>query len=145
MRAVIQRVRKATVTVGGDLMAAIDRGFVVLIGVTHDDTREQAQWLAKKISGLRLFEDETGLTNLSLDDVGGQMLVVSQFTLYADARKGRRPSFTRAAAPETAEPLIAYFIEQCKLTGLPVETGVFRAHMQVLLVNDGPVTLILER
>ena len=145
MRAVIQRVKQASVAIDGEIASAIEEGFVILVGITHDDTRDRAQWMARKINGLRLFEDHKGLTNLSLQDVGGQVLVVSQFTLYADARKGRRPSFTAAAPPEIAEPLIAYFVEQLRLTGLQVETGTFRAHMQVALVNDGPVTLILER
>ena len=117
----------------------------MLVGVTHDDGVEEADWLARKVAGLRLFEDENGLTNLSLMDVGGEVLVVSQFTLYADARKGRRPSFSKAARPEVAEPLVERFCQTLSAQGLRVATGVFGAYMQVALVNDGPVTLILER
>ena len=145
MRVVIQRVSEASVTVDGEVVGAIGRGYVCLVGVTHGDGPEQAEWLARKVAGLRLFEDENGLTNLSLADVGGSVLVVSQFTLYADARKGRRPSFTKAAPPEVAEPLIVRFTTHLRAQGVPIATGVFRAHMRVALVNDGPVTLILER
>ncbi|NOX62424.1 MAG: D-tyrosyl-tRNA(Tyr) deacylase [Chloroflexi bacterium] len=145
MRLVIQRVSEASVTVDGRVVGSIGRGYLVLIGVTHEDGVEQADWLARKVAGLRLFEDEKGLTNLSLADVGGEVLVVSQFTLYADARKGRRPSFVKAARPELAEPLIERFCKTLAAQGLRVATGAFRAHMQVALVNDGPVTLILER
>lgn len=145
MRALLQRVRKAQVIVQGQAVGAIDRGFVILLGVTHDDGEEQARWLANKIAGLRVFEDEAGKMNLSLLDVGGSALVVSQFTLYGDARKGRRPSFTDAARPEQAEPLVTYFAQRLKEHGLTVETGIFGAMMQVELVNDGPVTLLLER
>jgi len=117
----------------------------VFVGVTHEDGEAQAAWLANKVAGLRLFEDDAGLTNRSLADVDGSVLVVSQFTLYADARKGRRPSFGRAAPPEQAEPLVECFIQRLRDAGLHVETGVFRAHMRVSLVNDGPVTLIIEK
>ena len=144
-RALIQRVSQASVTVDGEKVGAIDRGYLVLLGVTHGDGREQTEWMAAKVAGLRLFADENGLTNLALADVGGAVLVVSQFTLYADARKGRRPSFTAAAPPEVAEPLVEQFVEALKVQGLPVQTGKFRAEMQVALVNDGPVTLVLER
>ncbi len=144
MRAVIQRVSRASVTVDGREISAIGRGFLVLVGVTHSDTRAEADWLARKIAGLRLFEDEAGKMNLGLADVGGAVLVVSQFTLYGDARKGRRPGFTDAARPEQAEPLIAYFVEQLRKEGLTVATGQFQAHMEVALVNDGPVTLWLD-
>ncbi|NUQ36560.1 MAG: D-tyrosyl-tRNA(Tyr) deacylase [Caldilineales bacterium] len=144
MRAVIQRVSQAAVTVDGEVVAAIDRGFLVLLGITHSDTPAQAEWLARKIVGLRLFEDAQGLTNLGLEDVGGALLVVSQFTLYADAAKGRRPSFIAAAPPGQAEPLVERFVAAARAAGARVATGVFRAHMQVALVNDGPVTLILE-
>jgi D-tyrosyl-tRNA(Tyr) deacylase len=142
---IIQRVSEASVSVEGQIMGEIGPGYVALVGVTHGDGRQQAEWLARKVAGLRLFEDEAGRTNRSLADVGGAVLVVSQFTLYADARKGRRPSFTQAAPPAQAEPLIAYFVERLRAAGAPVATGVFRAHMQVALINDGPVTLILER
>lgn len=131
-------------TVDGAVVAAIDRGFLVLLGVTHGDDVAAAAWMARKIVGLRLFEDAQGLTNLGLADVDGAMLVVSQFTLYADAHKGRRPSFTAAAPPAQAEPLVAHFVAAAQVEGARVVTGVFRAHMQVALVNDGPVTLILD-
>ena len=144
MRAVIQRVSRASVTVDGREISAIGRGFLVLVGVTHSDTRAEADWLARKIAGLRLFEDGAGKMNLGLADVGGAVLVVSQFTLYGDARKGHRPGFTDAARPEQAEPLIAYFVEQLRKEGLTVATGQFQAHMEVALVNDGPVTLWLD-
>ena len=145
MRIVIQRVSEASVTVEGQIVGEIGSGYVALVGVTHDDGVQQAEWLARKVAGLRLFEDEQGRTNRSLADVNGAVLVVSQFTLYADARKGRRPSFTNAAPPEQAEALIEYFTERLRAEGASVATGVFRAHMQVSLVNDGPVTLILDR
>ena len=145
MRIVIQRVSEASVTVDSQIVGEIGPGYVALVGVTHDDAHQQAEWLARKVAGLRLFDDEQGRTNRSLADVNGAVLVVSQFTLYADARKGRRPSFTNAAPPDQAEPLIEYFIERLRAEGAPVATGVFQAHMQVSLVNDGPVTLILDR
>lgn len=144
MRAVIQRVSRASVTVDGQEIGAIGRGFLALVGATHSDTRAEADWLARKIAGLRLFEDAAGKMNLGLTEVGGAVLVVSQFTLYGDARKGRRPSFIEAARPELAEPLIAYFITQLRGQGLTVATGQFQAHMAVALVNDGPVTLWLD-
>lgn len=144
MRAVIQRVREASVTVDGRIVGEIGRGFMVLVGVTHADTRAEADWLARKIAGLRIFEDADGKMNLGLADIGGSVLVVSQFTLYGDARKGRRPSFTEAARPEQAEPLIAYFMAQLREQGLAVASGQFQAHMDVALVNDGPVTLWLD-
>ena len=145
MRAVVQRVTYASVTVDGEVVGAIDRGVVVLLGVTHGDTEEQAAWLARKIAGLRILEDAEGKLNAGLLDVDGAALVVSQFTLYADVRKGRRPSFTDAAPPEVAEPLVDYFVERLRDQGVPVETGVFRAHMLVEIHNDGPVTILLER
>jgi len=144
MRAVIQRVSSASVKVDGKTVGAIERGFLVLVGVTHGDTRAEADWLARKIAGLRIFEDEAGKMNLGLADIGGAVLVVSQFTLYGDARKGRRPDFLQAARPEQAEPLITYFVEQLHSLGVTVATGQFHAHMQVALVNDGPVTLWLD-
>jgi len=144
MRAVIQRVSQASVTVDGQIVGTIERGFLVLVGVTHNDSRAEADWLARKIAGLRIFEDDAGKMNLGLADVGGAVLVVSQFTLYGDARKGRRPDFIQAARPEVAEPLVDYFVEALRSAGLPVETGRFRATMEVALVNDGPVTLWLD-
>ena len=144
MRAVIQRVSQASVTVQGTVVGAIDRGFLVLVGATHADTPEHADQLAHKIAGLRLFEDADGKMNLALNDVGGAALVVSQFTLYGDARRGRRPSFVDAARPEQAEPLIERFCAQLREAGVTVETGRFRATMAVSLVNDGPVTLWLD-
>jgi D-tyrosyl-tRNA(Tyr) deacylase len=125
-------------------MGAIEQGFLALVGVTHSDTRTDADWLARKIAGLRIFEDAAGKMNFGLADIGGSILVVSQFTLYGDARKGRRPDFLQAARPEQAEPLIAYFIEQLRAQRVTVATGQFQAHMEVALVNDGPVTLWLD-
>ena len=144
MRAVVQRVSRASVSVDTQVVGAIERGFLVLVGVTHGDTRAEADWLARKIAGLRLFEDEAGKMNLGLADIGGAVLVVSQFTLYGDARRGRRPDFLQAARPEQAEPLITYFVDQLRSLGVTVATGRFRAHMAVALVNDGPVTLLLD-
>jgi D-tyrosyl-tRNA(Tyr) deacylase len=145
MRALIQRVSKASVTVEGETVGAIDQGLVVLLGVAHGDTEEEADWLARKIAGLRIFEDQEGRMNVGLLDVGGEVLLVSQFTLYADASKGRRPSFVDAAPPEVAEPLVAYFADALKGCHVPVEEGVFGAMMMVEIHNDGPVTIMLER
>ncbi len=145
MRAVVQRVSRAAVTVDDQVVGAIGPGLVILLGVTHEDEEEQADWLARKIAGLRIFEGRQGKLNCSLLDVEGQALVVSQFTLYADCRKGRRPSFSDAARPEVAEPLVEHFAERLQGYGVPVETGVFGAYMQVDIHNDGPVTLVLER
>lgn len=131
-------------TVDGQVVGRIGRGFLVLLGVTHDDGRAEAEWLARKIAGLRVFDDAAGKMNLGLADVGGGVLVVSQFTLYGDARRGRRPDFIQAARPEIAEPLVNYFVEKLRGAGLPVETGRFQAIMQVALVNDGPVSLWLD-
>jgi D-tyrosyl-tRNA(Tyr) deacylase len=131
------------VKVDGQIVGEIGRGFVVLLGVTHSDGREEAAWLANKIAGLRLFEDEQGKMNLGLQEVGGALLVISQFTLYGDARKGRRPSFTDAAMPEHAEPLVDYFVAQLRAQGFTVATGVFGAHMDVEIHNNGPVTLFI--
>ena len=144
MRALIQRVTTASVAVDGQIVSAIERGFLVLLGVTHDDGEAEATWLAHKIASLRVFEDDAGKFNRSLHDVGGAVLVVSQFTLYGDARKGRRPSFTDAARPEQAEPLCNRFVELLRAEGLTVETGIFGAMMAVALINDGPVTLWLD-
>ncbi|MGQ9466490.1 MAG: D-aminoacyl-tRNA deacylase [Anaerolineae bacterium] len=145
MRVVVQRVQQAKVSVDGETVAAIGPGVVVLVGVTHNDAEEQARWLAQKVAGLRIFEDADGKMNAGLLDVGGEALVVSQFTLYADARKGRRPSFTDAAPPEVAEPLVRRFADELAAAGVPVRTGVFGAHMLVEIHNDGPVTILLEK
>jgi D-tyrosyl-tRNA(Tyr) deacylase len=146
MKAVVQRVAQASVIVDGETVGAIERGVVILLGVTHTDDEEQARWLALKIAGLRIFEDSEGKLNRSLLEIGGRALVVSQFTLYGDCRKGRRPSFTDAARPEIAEPLCDRFVELLREAGIgQVESGVFGAHMMVEIHNDGPVTLILER
>lgn len=144
MRAVVQRVKQAGVSVEGKEVSRIQKGHLVLLGVGQGDTREDLEYLAEKIVNLRVFEDAQGKMNLSLKEINGQVLVVSQFTLYGDCRKGRRPSFTSAAAPETAE---AFYEEFCKILsqqGVPVEKGVFGAHMEIDLINDGPVTLILD-
>jgi D-aminoacyl-tRNA deacylase len=146
MRIVIQRVSRAEVRIDGAVRGAIGGGFVLLVGLTDTDTAETLEWMADKVIGLRLFADEAGRFNRSLDEVGGGLLVVSQFTLYGDARKGRRPSFTGAAAPELAIPLYERFVELLRQRAPgPVETGEFGAMMEVELVNDGPVTLLLER
>jgi D-tyrosyl-tRNA(Tyr) deacylase len=146
MRAVVQRVSASSVAVEGRTVGAIGRGVMILLGVTHGDGPEQARWLASKIAGLRIFEDDEGKMNLGLLEVGGAALVVSQFTLYGDCRKGRRPSFTHAARPELAEPLCEQFVQFLREAGVgQVEYGVFGAHMEVAIHNDGPVTLILER
>lgn len=144
MRAVVQRVSEASVSVDGQVIGAIGRGLLVLLGVTHNDGPAEAASLARKIAGLRIFEDTAGKFNLALADVGGALLVVSQFTLYGDARKGRRPSFTAAARPEQAEPLCDAFVQALAGQGLTVQTGRFGASMAVHLVNDGPVTLWLD-
>jgi D-tyrosyl-tRNA(Tyr) deacylase len=144
MRAVIQRVSRASVRIAGEVVGQVGPGLLVLLGVTHADTPEQARWLADKIVGLRIFNDAEGKMNLALADVGGGVLVVSQFTLHGDCRKGRRPSFVEAAPPEIAIPLYEAFIEAVKAQGVPVQTGRFGAMMEVELVNDGPVTLIVD-
>jgi D-tyrosyl-tRNA(Tyr) deacylase len=144
VKAVIQRVKESAVTVDGREVGRIGRGLLVLLGASRDDTRKDADYLLDKTLHLRIFEDEAGKMNRSLLDVGGALLVVSQFTLYGDCRKGRRPSFVQAAPPETAEELYEDFVGKARERGVPVETGQFRAMMDVALVNDGPVTLILE-
>lgn len=144
MRAVVQRVSQASVSVDGRVVAAVDRGLLVLLGVAQGDGEAEAAWLARKIAGLRVFEDEVGKMNLALADVGGAVLLVSQFTLCADLRRGRRPSFVDAAGPEQAEPLVARVADLLRGQGLAVATGVFGAAMQVHLTNDGPVTLWLD-
>lgn len=145
MRVVLQRVSRASVSVAGEVTGAIQRGFLILVGFTPGDTADAVTWMAEKIAGLRLFTDVDGKMNLPLADVGGAVLVVSQFTLYGDARKGRRPSFVDAAPPEVAVPLYEAFLAALRATGLRVEAGVFGAMMDVTLVNEGPVTLLLER
>lgn len=144
MRAVIQRVTEASVTVDETVVGAIGRGFLILLGVETGDGEPQARWLAEKIAGLRLFEDENGKMNLALADVGGEVLVVSQFTLLGDCSKGRRPSFVKAAAPEEANRLYLFFSQVMREQGLTVANGQFQASMQVRLCNDGPVTLVVE-
>jgi D-aminoacyl-tRNA deacylase len=144
MRAVVQRVAEANVTVDGEIVGQIGRGFLVLLGIAHADGEKEAAWLARKIAGLRIFEDGEGKMNLGLADVDGSVLAVSQFTLYGDARKGRRPSFVDAARPEHAQPLYAHFCQELAREGIHVERGVFQAEMKVSLINDGPVTLWLE-
>ncbi len=145
MRAVVQRVSQASVTVDGRVVGRIDRGLMILLGVKTGDTEAEASWLAAKIAGLRIFPDDEGKFNLSVQEVDGATLVVSQFTLYGDARKGRRPSFSDAAPPEVAESLVNRFVEYLRAEGLTVATGVFGAAMQVEIHNDGPVTLIVEK
>jgi D-tyrosyl-tRNA(Tyr) deacylase len=145
MRLVLQRVSRATVTIDGRVAGAIGRGYCLLVGFTQADTADQVVWMADKVAGLRIFADADDKMNLSLGEVGGAVLVVSQFTLYGDASKGRRPSFVDAARPEIAIPLYERFIAELRARGLEVKTGVFGAMMQVELVNDGPVTLVLER
>ncbi|MBE7063878.1 MAG: D-tyrosyl-tRNA(Tyr) deacylase [Clostridia bacterium] len=144
MKLVIQRVRRAAVSVDEKIVGQIDKGLLLLLGVGADDTKENADWLVNKLSVLRIFEDENGKTNLSTLDVGGSLLVVSQFTLYADCRKGSRPSFTEAAPPALANTLYMYFTEKCREVFPIVETGVFGAHMDIDLLCDGPFTVTLE-
>jgi D-tyrosyl-tRNA(Tyr) deacylase len=145
MRVVLQRVSRASVVIEGRVVGAIGRGFCLLVGFTHDDTSERIDWMAEKVAGLRLFSDAEGKMNLGLDEVQGGLLVISQFTLYGDAAKGRRPSFIAAARPETAIPLYERFLAALRSRGLEVATGEFGADMQVEIHNDGPVTLILDR
>ncbi len=145
MRLVIQRVSHASVTVDGQVVGQCGRGFCILVGVKVGDTQAEAKWLANKVANLRIFEDDEGKMNRALLDGNGEALVVSQFTLYANAQHGRRPDFIDAARPEEAEPLVDYFVEQLRAEGVPTQTGVFRAMMQVETRNDGPVTIILER
>ena len=144
MRALVQRVTRAAVRIEGEPVGAIEAGLCILVGVTHGDTPADAGKLAAKVHGLRVFEDEDGAMNRSLAETGGSALVVSQFTLYGDTRKGRRPSWVAAARPEHAEPLVDGFATALRELGTPVETGVFGADMQIELVNDGPVTLLIE-
>mgnify|MGYP000873087880 CR=1 FL=1 len=145
MRAVVQRVKRAGVSINGEIVSVISQGLLILIGVGNGDTAEDADYLAEKISELRIFEDGDGKMNLSVRDIKGELLAVSQFTLYGDCRRGRRPSFTDSARPETARPLYEYFVRKLGETaGTDVKTGVFAADMEVELVNDGPVTILLD-
>ena len=144
MRAVVQRVSRSEVTVDGRTTGKINKGLIVLLGVTHGDTSKDVDYIVDKTINLRIFEDENDKMNLSLKDIGGEMLAVSQFTLYGDCRKGRRPSFTNAAAPEEADKLYQEFVKKVSEQGINTETGEFGAHMMVDLVNDGPVTILLE-
>ena len=144
MRCVIQRVTEASVTTGGEVVGKIGKGFMVLVGVSNEDTDKDVRYMAEKVPNLRIFEDEAGKMNLSLKDVGGAILAVSQFTLYGDARGGRRPSFITAARPEEANALYEQLVAAWRGQGLTVETGRFRTDMQVALVNDGPVTLLMD-
>ncbi len=145
MRVILQRVSRASVTIGGRVAGAIERGFCLLVGFTHGDTEAAVDWMAEKVVGLRLFSDSAGKMNLGLDEVGGEVLVISQFTLYGDTAKGRRPSFIDAARPEVAIPLYQRFIAALRGRGLEVASGEFGADMLVEIHNDGPVTLILDR
>ncbi|MGM0880962.1 MAG: D-aminoacyl-tRNA deacylase [Bacillota bacterium] len=144
MKVVVQRSKQAKVLIDGDIVGAIEFGLVLLVGITHEDTESDVRWMADKIAGLRIFEDESGKMNHSVTDIGGQLLSVSQFTLYGDCRKGRRPNFMAAARPEQAEQLYDRFNEALRSHGLVVETGRFGSMMDVELINSGPVTLILE-
>ena len=145
MKLVIQRVKNAKVEVDNNLIGSINKGFLVLLGVTHKDTKENAEYLVKKLCNLRVFGDENGKMNLNIKDIGGELLIVSQFTLYADCSNGNRPSFIEAAKPEIANELYEYFCDKCKENNINVEKGIFGADMKVSLVNDGPVTIILEK
>ncbi len=144
MRAVIQRVKSASVTVEGRVVSEINKGLLVFLGVAQGDTPDAVNYMASKIANLRIFEDDEGLMNLSVLDVGGEALVVSQFTLYGDCRKGRRPSFIDAARPEKADPLYQAFMDEISRLGVPVKAGIFQAMMDVELINDGPVTILLD-
>ena len=144
MRAVVQRVTRASVTVNGEVIGQIGRGLVVLVGIARDDTKVEAAYLVDKISNLRIFDDKEGKMNLSVKDVGGALLIISQFTLYGDVRRGLRPAWIDAAPPEIAEPLYDFFVRQCQSSVIGVATGKFQAMMQVELVNDGPVTILLD-
>lgn len=145
MRVVIQRVSQASVTIGKEVVSKIDQGFLILLGIEHEDNREDLEWLVKKIVALRIFSDAEGHMNLSIQEVNGSFIVVSQFTLHASTKKGNRPSFIRAARPEQAIPLYEQFVEQLKAdSGLPVQTGSFGADMKVALINDGPVTILMD-
>lgn len=145
MKLVIQRVKKAQVDVEGKTVGKIEKGYMVLCGITHTDTEKEADYLAKKLVNLRVFEDENEKMNLSIKDVGGELLIISQFTLYGDCSGGNRPSFTNVAKPDEANKLYEYFLQKCREENIKVEKGIFGAHMEVSLINDGPVTIIMER
>ena len=145
MKLVIQRVKKASVKVEGKIVGKIDEGLLVLLGVTHEDTKENADYLVKKLVNLRIFTDENDKMNLSVKDINGKLLIISQFTLYADTSSGNRPSFTNAAKPDYANELYEYFKEKCQETGLEVQSGIFGEHMEVELLNNGPVTIVIEK
>lgn len=145
MKLVVQRVKNASVEVEGKKVGSIEKGYLVLLGVTHTDTKETADYLVKKLCNLRVFEDENGKMNLNIKQVGGSLLIVSQFTLYGDCSEGNRPSFTNAAKPEMANELYEYFCDKCLENNIKIERGIFGADMKVSLLNDGPVTIILER
>lgn len=145
MKIVVQRVKNAQVEVEGKIVGKINQGFLVLLGVTHGDTKEQADYLVKKLCNLRVFKDENDKMNLGLKDINGELLIVSQFTLYADCSSGNRPSFINAGKPEQAEKLYEYFCEKCSENNIHVEKGIFGADMKVSLLNDGPVTIIIEK
>ena len=145
MKLVVQRVKKAEVKVDGNIIGKIDKGFLVLIGIKVGDTKEQADYLVKKLCNLRVFSDENDKMNLSIKDVKGKLLIVSQFTLYGDCSQGNRPSFIEAARPEEANPLYEYFCNKCELNNIEVQKGIFGADMKVELINDGPVTIIIEK
>lgn len=145
MKLVVQRVKKAEVKVDGNIVGKIDKGFLVLIGIKVGDTKKQADYLVKKLCNLRVFSDENDKMNLSIKDIKGKLLIVSQFTLYGDCSQGNRPSFIEAARPEEANPLYEYFCNQCELNNIEVQKGIFGADMKVELINDGPVTIIIEK
>lgn len=145
MKIVVQRVNNAKVEVNNEIIGKINKGFLVLVGITHEDTTEIADYLVQKLLNLRIFSDEDDKMNLSIKDINGELLIVSQFTLYANCQRGNRPSFIDAAKPEMAENLYNYFVQKCKNENIKVETGKFGADMQVSLTNDGPVTIILEK
>jgi D-tyrosyl-tRNA(Tyr) deacylase len=144
VRALVQRVQSAKVTVDGTVTGQIGRGILVFVGITHTDTKAEAEYLARKVTYLRIFPDEQSKMNRSLIDINGELLAVSQFTLYADTQKGNRPSYSEAARPEWAEPLYEHFLDSCRINGIMVRTGIFQAHMLVELINDGPVTILCE-
>ena len=145
MKLVVQRVLNSDVKVDNKIEGKINKGFMVLCGITHTDTEKEAEYLSKKLCNLRVFEDEQGKMNLSIKDINGELLIISQFTLYADCSNGNRPSFTNAAKPEFANELYEYFLEKCREEGIAVQKGIFGADMKVSLINDGPVTIILEK
>jgi len=145
MKIVVQRVKNAQVEVEGKIVGKINQGFLVLLGVTHTDTKEQADYLVKKLCKLRVFTDENDKMNLALKDVEGELLIVSQFTLYADCSQGNRPSFINAAKPEQANELYEYFCQECEKNNIKVERGIFGADMKVSILNDGPVTIVMEK